>query len=158
MKKKKIKKFIYEGLGFPIILRNVPVVEMLGEEILDIDFNALQKTVLLSLCHKDSPLTGSEIKFIRKYFELTLVEFGLKFGCSHSAVLKWEKYENHFAKIEVTTDVCIRLFIFSQLNRKSGAFKQLYDELDINQLVKNRKQESSNILDIDMKEELGMAG
>ncbi len=109
MKIKRIKKFTYEGLGFPIILKNVPVIKMQGEEVLDIDFNALQRTVLLTLCRKDCPLTGNEIKFIRKYFEMTLTEFGVKFGCSHSTVLKWEKQENHFAKIEPTTDICIRL-------------------------------------------------
>jgi hypothetical protein len=156
MKKKKIKKFIYEGLGFPIVLKNISVIEMLGEEVLDIDFNALQKTVLLSLCRKEMPLTGNEISFIRKYFEMTSTEFGMKFGCSHAAVLKWEKYENHFAKIEPTTDICIRLFIFSHISRRSGAFKQLYDDLDIGQLVKNRRQESSYLLAIDMDEDLEM--
>ena len=35
MTKKKIKKFVYGGLGFPIVLRNVPTIEMLGEEVLD---------------------------------------------------------------------------------------------------------------------------
>lgn len=113
MKKKRIKKFIYEGLGFPIVLKNVPMIEMYGEQIPDIDYNALQKVVLLSLCHKPMPLTGNEIKFIRKYFEMTLIEFGKKFGCSHAAVIKWEKHGNRFAKIEPTSDVCIRLSIFS---------------------------------------------
>lgn len=155
MKNKKIKRFTYEGLGFPVILKNVPVVVMQGEEVLDVDYNALQKTVLLNLCRKDSPLTGNEIKFIRRYFEMTLAGFGVEFGCSHAAVLKWEKHENCFAKIEPTTDVCIRLFIFSHISRKSVAFKQLYDELDIRQLVKNRKQETC-ILAIDMEEELKM--
>jgi len=156
MKRKKIKKFTYEGLGFPVILKNVPVIKMQGEEVLDINFNALQKTVLLILCRKDSPLTGNEVKFIRKYFEMTPTEFGMKFGCSHAAVLKWEKYENHFAKIEPTTDICIRLFIFSHISKRSGAFKELYDELDIERLVRNRTQETSSVLSVDLKEELEM--
>ena len=156
MRRKKIKKFIYEGLGFPVILKNVPVIKMQGEEVLDIDFNALQKVVLLILCRKDSSLTGNEIKFIRKYFEMTSTEFGMKFGCSHSAVLKWEKYENHFAKIEPTTDICIRLFIFSRISKRSGAFKELYDALDIERLVKNRTQAVSYVLSVDLEEDLGM--
>lgn len=158
MKKKKIKKFIYEGLGFPIVLKNVPVIEIRGEKILDINFNGLQKAVLLSLCHKPMPLTGNEIKFVRKYFQLTLAEFGEKFGCSHPAVIKWEKHGNRFAKIEPTTDVCIRLFIFSHLNGKSNAFKKLYDELDIMQLMKHRNKIVHDMLSIDVDEELKLVG
>lgn len=156
MKNKKIKKFTYEGLGFPVMLKNVSVVTMQGEEVLDIDFNALQKSVLFNLCRKDSPLTGNEIKFIRRYFEMTLSGFGMEFGCSHAAVLKWEKYENCFAKIEPTTDICIRLFIFSHISKKSAAFRQLYEELDIRRLVRNRGQETPCVLAIDMEEEFKM--
>ena len=152
MKRKKIKKFIYEGLGFPVVLKNVPVIKMQGKEVLDINFNTLQKAVLLILCRKDTTLTGNEIKFIRKYFEMTLTEFGMKFGYSHAAVLKWEKYGNDFAKMEPTTDVCIRLFIFSHINKRSGAFKEFYDKLDMQRLIKNHKQEFSCVLSIDLEE------
>lgn len=156
MKKKKIKKFIYEGLGFPVVLKNVPTIEMYGEMIPDIDYNQLQKIVLLNLCHKPTPLTGSEIQFIRKFFEMTLADFGKQFGCSHVAVIKWEKFGSRFAKIEPTTDVCIRLFVFSHLNGKSSAFKQLYDNLDIMELLKCRNQTAQDIIAIDIEEDMGM--
>ena len=39
---KKSKTFIYEGLGFPIELINVPMKKVLNEWIIDIDMNALQ--------------------------------------------------------------------------------------------------------------------
>ena len=77
MRKKKMKKFIYEGLGFPVILRNVSVIEMQGEEVLDIDFNALQKIVLLSLCHKDIPLTGTNTPSSLKFLSFLLREVGV---------------------------------------------------------------------------------
>lgn len=156
MKRKRIKKLVYEGLGFPIVLKNVPTIEVQGETIPDINYNLLQKTVLLSLCYKPTPLTGNEIQFIRKYFEITLVEFGKKFGYSHVAVIKWEKHANHFAKIEPTTDICIRLFVFSQLSNKSTAFKHLYDNFDVMQLVKYRNQSSVDLLAINLEEDTKM--
>lgn len=158
MKKKKIKKLVYKGLGFPVILKNVPFIKIHGEMVPDIDFNDLQKVVLLNLCYKSAPLTGNEIKFIRKYFEMTLTEFGKNFGCSHVAVLKWEKHDNNFAKIEPTTDVYIRLFILSRLNCKSKAFKQLYDELDIVQFAKCFNHVMHNVLSIDIEEKTKMVG
>lgn len=158
MKKKQLKKFIYSGLGFPIILKNVPIIEVQGELVPNINYNALQKVVLLYLCHKSTPMTGNEIRFIREYFEMTLAEFGIKFGCSHVAVLKWEKFGNHFAKIEPTTDVCVRLFILSQLNCKSVIFKQVYDELDIQKLAKYQKSKTVyDAIAIDIEEEQKIA-
>ena len=61
-----------------------------------------------------------------------------------------------FAKIEPTTDICIRLFIFSHINKKSVAFRELYDELNIERLIKNRDQESSYVFCVDLEDELGM--
>ncbi len=139
MKTKILKRYVFEGLGFPVLLRNVPTVLIRGELVPDINYNTLQKTVLLQLCHKQSPLTGNEIKFIRKYFELTLTEFGEKFGFSHVSILKWEKRGNRYASLEPTTDVCIRLFVFSHLRSNGNAFRQLYNDLDIPKLAKIQK-------------------
>lgn len=158
MKGKILKKYIYEGLGFPVILKNVPLICIRGEFVPDINFNALQKNILLHLCHKELPLTGYEIRFIRKYFEMTLADFGARFGFSHVAVLKWEKSGNHFAKLESTTDVCIRLFIFSHLCSSKTAFKELYNEINIPKLAKYHKSHHTiKPIAIDMLEDYKMA-
>lgn len=160
MAKKAIKKYVYEGLGFPVVLKNVPTVEVRGEIVPHINFNALQKTVLLYLCYKHSPLTGNEVRFIRHYLEMTLAAFGSKFACSHAAVLKWEKFGNNFAKIEPTTDICIRLFVLNHLHRKGNDFKKLYNEIDIQQLEKcqkNRESSPVNSIAIDVSEDLALA-
>ncbi|HSX03639.1 MAG TPA: hypothetical protein VLG76_02815 [Rhabdochlamydiaceae bacterium] len=94
MRKKYAKKFVYEGLGFPVVLTNVRLVEKRGVCTPEIDYNKFQKHVLLALSLKTSPLTGNEIHFIRTYFEMTLENFGKQFGVTHVAVLNWEKTVN----------------------------------------------------------------
>jgi DNA-binding transcriptional regulator YiaG len=116
MKTKVEKSYTYEGLGFPVHLTNVPMVKIRGEFTLDIDFNKLQKAVLLHLSYKKTPLTGNEIKFIRKYFSLTVTAFGHLFGYSHSAVLKWESQGNAIARIAPTTEIYLRLYIMNKLS------------------------------------------
>lgn len=130
--KTKIKKtHTYKGLGFPVRLINVPMIEIRGEFILDIDFNQLQKAVLLHLCHKKFPLTGNEIKFVRKYFSLTTTAFGQLFGYSHSAILKWENQGDDIARIAPTTEVYLRLYILDFLQKNASDFKELYEEIRI---------------------------
>jgi DNA-binding transcriptional regulator YiaG len=90
MKEKKYETFTYEGLGFPIQLVNAPLKKIYDEWILDINLGQLQLEVLDLLIHQPTPLQTGELRFIRKYFEMTSTAFGEVFGVSHAAVLKWE--------------------------------------------------------------------
>lgn len=155
MKHKIEKLCVFEGLGFPIHLTNVPMIEIRGEYVLDIKFNKLQKAVLLHLCHKPTPLTGNEVRFIRKYFSLTTTAFAELFGITHSAVLKWENQENDFARMTPTTEVCLRLKIFEFLHKDPADFKDLYDEIKIPHLAECLKEKQEYIpFSINAKEEL----
>lgn len=136
MKTKIEKKYTFNGLGFPVHLINVPMVEIRGEFILDIDFNKLQKAVLLHLCYKKTPLTGNEIKFIREYFSFTTTAFGRLFSYSHSAVLKWEKQGNTVARIAPTAEIYLRFYILDFLKKDALDFKELYHEIKIPELAK----------------------
>lgn len=155
MKHKIQKLYVYEGLGFPVHLTNVPMVEIRGEYILDIKFNKLQKAVLLHLSHKQTPLTGNEVRFIRKYFSLTTTAFAKLFGNSHSAVLKWENQENDFARMTPSTEICLRFQILEFLHKDAADFKDLYDEIKIPHLAECLKEKHEYIpFSINAKKEL----
>lgn len=160
MKQKIEKKMIFYGLGFPIILTNVPMVEIRGDLTPDINYNKLQKTVLLHLCHKKTPLTGNEIKFIRKYFSLTTKAFGHLFGYTHAAILKWEAHGDSIARMIPTTEVYLRLYILEYIVQGSSDFKELYKEISIPELadyLKKAKNYKYNPLSIDACRELSAA-
>lgn len=132
MKKQKIEKeIVYEGLGFPIVLYNVPMIELRGVWALDIDLNFLQKVALLSLAHLPSDLTGNQIRFIRNWLGLTQTEFGKLFGVTHPAVVKWEKTKNKGSKMNLTTQRDLRLRLLDKLLTKDDefriAFKTIHD-------------------------------
>jgi hypothetical protein len=142
MDTKKVKKYIYEGLGFPVALLNVVLVKKRGIWTPAIDYNKLQKEVLLALTHKPIALTGSEIYFIRTYFEKTLENFGRHFGVTHAAVVAWEKTESKPAKINPTTELYIRLFILEQLKMNNQIFREAFREFDIEGISKAFKTAS----------------
>lgn len=125
MKKQKVeKKFVYEGLGFPVILCNVPLIELRGTWTLDIDLNILQKVVLLALVHNPFNLTGNQIRFIRLWLGLTQSEFGKLFGVTHPAVVKWEKAGNKGSNMSLTTQRDLRLWLLDQLLTKDDDFRR----------------------------------
>jgi DNA-binding transcriptional regulator YiaG len=135
MERKK-ETFIYEGLGFPIELVDTPMKKVFGEWVIDIDMNDLQLFVFKGLIHKPYPLTGKEIRFMRKFLEMSTTEFGKKLAVSHATIVKWEKQQ---AKISPIQESYIRMFLFECLKEKE--FLSVYQEIRPEKLAeaKNKK-------------------
>jgi len=153
MQRKIVKKLHFNDLGFPILLYNVPMKKVLGQWCYDFRLNELQKCVLLMLCRKNAPLTGAEVRFIRKYLEMTKGDFAKVGGVTHAAVAKWENYENSSAKMSPATETCVRLYALEKLFPKSRDFIQFYRMLIARQIKGNMA--TSEELVIDIQDELG---
>lgn len=145
MKEKKRETIIFNGLGFPIRLVNVPMKKVFGEWVIDINFNILQETVLNILARKHSALTGKEIRFIIDYLEMSTREFAKLFGVTHAAVLKWE---NDLSKMNPSTEAYLRLYILDYLKVSDKEFRKLYLEISPKNL---HDQIEDNPLEIDLK-------
>ena len=139
METKKVKRFVYEGLGFPVLLHDAQLVKKRGIWTPAIPLNQFQKQALLALSHKSVALTGNEVHFIRVYFEMTLEKFGARFGMTHVAVLNWEKAGNKSARINPTTELCIRLFILEKLKINNQIFRETFREFDMRNITKEQK-------------------
>lgn len=135
MKDRKTETFVYEGFGFPIKLIKCPMKKIFGEWVLDINLDKFQADMLKALIHKPVPLTGSELRFIRKSLELSTTAFGKMFGVSHPAVLKWEKEQ---VNINPATEIYIRLYVLQTLHAKDKEFRSLYEEITIENLMKHK--------------------
>lgn len=115
MKERKTETFIYEGFGFPIKLIQCPMKKVFGEWVMDINLSKLQLDMLKELIHKPVPLTGRELKFIRKFLELSTTGFGKLVGVSRPAVLKWEKEQvNINPATEIYTQMDSRIGILAK--------------------------------------------
>ena len=127
MARQKIEKeFVYEGLGFPVLLKNVPMIEIRGVWTLDIDLNILQKVVLLALAHHPTDLTGNQVRYIRLWKNMTQVEFGKLLGVTHPAVVKWEKAGDKASKMNLTTQRDLRLLLLDKLLSKDEDFRKAF--------------------------------
>ncbi len=96
-----------------------------------LNFNDLALVVLRALAHKESRLTGAEVRFIRNHFEMTLQDFSSRFCVSHVAVLKWEKMKNQATVMNWATEKDIRLFILAKMTAKAQEFAKLYGDLEV---------------------------
>lgn len=142
MKAKKRKTLVFYGLGFPITLVNAPMRKVFGEWIIDVDMENLQLFVLRSLAYKPIPMTREELKFVRKFLNLTTTDFGRIFGVSHVAVVNWEKGNRH---VSPAIELCIRLHILNHLHVRDKEFRNLYAEISLEKL---HRKATGNIVPI----------
>lgn len=155
MKDRKKSTFIYDGLGLPIKLVNVPMKKVLGEWFIDINMEILQRVILEAIVHKPVSLTGEEIRYIRKYTEMSTKEFGKLFGVTHVAVVKWENAKNG---IVPALELCIRLYVMNYLKVKDAEFRALYNDLNLGKLSKSPKGKIHPIIvDVVNSEEFNIA-
>lgn len=130
MQSKIQKRFVDEGFGFPVVLRNATMVKVRGTWTPKVDYNKMAKLIVMALAHKPSRLTGAEIKFVRQYFKMTLTQFGNRFSVSHPGVIKWESSGEEPTLMRWSTEKDIRLFIAASLKEKPARFAMLYRELE----------------------------
>lgn len=152
MRTKIAKTFIYKGFGFPIKLINVPMKKVFGEWAMDINFNKLRLAVLDHLLHKTQLLNGDEIKFIRKFLNMTTTDFGNIFKVSHVAVMNWEKGES---QMSVTAEIYLRLYILDHLRVRDNEFREFFSNVSP-EILKEGKEKTGTI-SINIDEELKTA-
>lgn len=71
--KKKIQKIYHDnGFGFPVTLLNVPMIQVRGEWIPNINQKELQALIIEALSLKRGRLSGDEVHFIRLFADMTL--------------------------------------------------------------------------------------
>ena len=128
---KKKKNYIYNGLGFPLLLKEAEFRKVGGKWLLKIDIEKVSHEVIKALPTKASGLTGAEIRFIRTYFDLSKRALACELNVSHTAVNKWEDTEQEKAKIDPHVEITLRAFIKIRLHEDkdfSNFFKELMDE------------------------------
>lgn len=146
MTERKTETFVYEDLGFPILLVNVPMKKVFGEWCLDINFAQLQKKALLLLAKQIDPLCGREIRFIRHYLNMSTHKFGEMLGVSHVAVLNWESDEK---KMNPSTEICLRLRVLNLLKVSDKEFRKIYSTFDPKNISKHREEIAPLEIDAD---------
>ncbi len=153
MKDRKIKTFVYEAFGFPVKLINVPMRKVIGEWVIDVNIHALQKAILRALINKSTPLHGAELRFIRKYLNMSMTEFGMIFDVTHAAISKWESGKAHQP---ASTDIYIRLYVFDHLHGKDKEFRNLYSTISPESLAQHKSNKTAPI-SINIEKDLEIA-
>jgi DNA-binding transcriptional regulator YiaG len=113
---------VFNELGFPIRLVNVRMVEVRGQQVPDVNMKTLQELVFRRLVDKPARLTGSEVRFIRKYLRLRQADLAEVLNmANHSVVSQWESRGDEATGMDYNTEVLLRLWMAT----RAGQMEQL---------------------------------
>lgn len=109
--KEESRTYHYKESGLPnVYIKGVPVdVCACGEEYIRIPgIDKIDRLIGEKLLAKEQQLTGAEIKFLRKWLDLTSEELAATIGVGRATVSRWE---NNKTPIHKLTDRVIRLYV-----------------------------------------------
>ena len=148
MKTKIFENFCYEGLGFPIDLERVEMVEIDNEWHPKIDVRKIADAAIEALAYQESRLTGTQVRFIRSYFSMSLRSFGEEVVHeTHAAVDKWEKCGDQITAMNDNTEYVLRLYILEQVKAKTAEEqKEFYNQSQkIKSFFKSKKRKAEHL-------------
>lgn len=123
-----VKDYLYEGLGFPILLKEAEMRNVRGEWLLKIDVEKVADILIKALPKKTAGLTGAEIKFIRTYFNLSQRKFADELNVSHTAVRNWEDTDQERAKVDSHVEINLRALVKLKLHQEND-FTDFYKSM-----------------------------
>jgi DNA-binding transcriptional regulator YiaG len=107
-----MKKLIYNGLGFPIILKGVKTFQFRGEVLPKINHRAFEDMIFKALLRYPAHFSGAHLSFVRGYMKLSQKKFASMLGLStHATISAWEGKKKHATGMPATTEVVIRLIM-----------------------------------------------
>lgn len=113
----KLKNYLFNGFGFPVLFEEVPATRLRGELVPDLDFLKVTPDLIRYICTlQEFPLSGNQVKFFRHALNLSLREFAKVVGVTHQSVMRWEDQKNLPAKMEAHTEIVIRLLMLNKFN------------------------------------------
>ncbi|MCB1134979.1 MAG: hypothetical protein KDK78_01820 [Chlamydiia bacterium] len=116
-----------DELGLPVVIRSVPVIDLAGEEVLDINYAQVSAAIFSALILKPYRLTGSEVKFMRLFMELTLEGLAKKLHVTHPSVLSWERCEQQHTNMSESTEALLRILAAQQSKKDQELISVVLD-------------------------------
>ena len=113
-----VDKYIYEGLGFPLELKNVEMVQVKNFDlpletitIPRINIREVSDQAIQVLLAQPAELTGNQIGFIRVYFAISEAELAASLNRKKEDVVKWENSEKSTASMGAETEALLKQHI-----------------------------------------------
>lgn len=103
------KNYVFTGFGFNVVIPQVIINSIAGEEYPDLDMNALKITTAKNLLLSKSRISGAQLSFLRTLMRLSLVNLSEMIDVPPSTISLWEKNSEKITGLTVSQERLLRL-------------------------------------------------
>jgi DNA-binding transcriptional regulator YiaG len=100
-----------------------------GEAVPDIDYNTLQSAMAVFVPLKPLPLTGNEVRFLRRHLGLSQQDLAGQLSVTRQCVINWEKTADQPTGMADPTEKMFRLYALRSQNVSSTQFEKAFDRI-----------------------------
>ena len=127
----KIKNYLWNGFGFPVIFEELPAIKLRGELVPDIDFSKVAPDLIKFICsEQELPLSGNQIKFFRHALNFSMRDFAKLIGVTHQSLMRWENRKNHPAKIEAHIEIVLRILMLKRFDGNKNEILEATNQVE----------------------------
>lgn len=112
---KTLKTYIFKGFGFDVLLKNVAINSVDGEEYPNINMIELKMNTAKALLTNRQRLTGHQFKFLRSYLKMSFDEVSDKIHIPASTLRSWENKGADFTGLSVEQEKAFRILAINQI-------------------------------------------
>jgi len=108
-------KYIFSGFGFDVLLTNVIVREIHGEEYLDFNMNHLELLTAKALLRAHERLNGFHLKFLRTFLKVSYDNLAENVGVPSSTLRSWENRGGETTGFTLDQEKAFRIFALNKI-------------------------------------------
>ncbi len=116
-----LSSYNFKGFGFDVILKNITVKKVDGEEYPAINLNEVKNTTAKALLTSKQRLTGYQIKFLRTYLRMSFDEVAEEIHVAASTLRSWENKGGEFTGFDVDHEKAFRIMAVNKILEKEKA-------------------------------------
>lgn len=109
------KTYTFKGFGFDILLKDVVIKSVDGEEYPDINMNELKADTAKALLTSKQRLTGLQLKFLRSYLKMSFDDISAKIHIPASTLRSWENKGADFTGLSLDQEKAFRILAINQI-------------------------------------------
>ena len=120
---KVFKNYTFKAFGFDVLLKNVTIKSVDGEDYPDINLNELKNSTAKALLANNQQLTGHQVKFLRTYLKMSFDEVSNQIHIPASTLRSWENKGTEFTGLSLEQEKAFRIMTLNQiLEREKSKF------------------------------------
>ena len=112
---KVIDTYTFKGFGFDVLLKNVIVKKIDGDDYPDINMNEVKLLTAKALLRSHQSLTGNQMKFLRTFLHMSFDEVSKIILIASSTLRSWENKGKEFTGLSLEQEKAFRIMAINKI-------------------------------------------